>query len=60
MIELMILWFIQLVSNLFPTVLTVQTDQAGIIGLVRKLHGLGMTILNVQIVSDGGEFAEID
>ena len=27
------------------TVLKVHTDQAGIVGLVRRLHGLGMTIL---------------
>jgi hypothetical protein len=36
------------------TVLNVHADQAGIVGLVRRLHGLGMTILQVQIVSDGG------
>jgi hypothetical protein len=34
------------------TVLNVHTDQAGIVGLVRRLHGLGMTILQIQIVSD--------
>lgn len=34
------------------TVLSVQTDQAGIVGLVRRLHGLGITILQLQIVSD--------
>lgn len=33
------------------TVLTVYTDQSGIVGLVRKLHGLGMTILQLQVVS---------
>jgi hypothetical protein len=32
------------------TVLSVHTDQAGIVGLVRRLHGLGMTILKFQIV----------
>lgn len=32
------------------TVLDVKTDQAGIVGLVRRLHGLGMTIQKVQIV----------
>jgi hypothetical protein len=26
------------------TVLNVHTDQSGIVGLVRRLHGLGMTI----------------
>jgi hypothetical protein len=35
------------------TVLNVHTDQSGIVGLVRRLHGLGMTILLLQIVSDG-------
>jgi len=34
------------------TVLNVHTDQAGIVGLVRRLHGLGMTILQFQIVSE--------
>lgn len=33
-------------------VLYVHTDQSGIVGLVRRLHGLGMTILQLQIVSD--------
>ena len=35
------------------TVLHVHTDQSGILGLVRRLHGLGMTILQLQIVSEG-------
>lgn len=35
------------------TVLKVCTDQAGIVGLVRRLHGLGITILQVQVVKDG-------
>jgi hypothetical protein len=35
------------------TVLHVHTDQSGIVGLVRRLHGLEMTILQVQIVSEG-------
>ena len=34
-------------------VLEVHTDQSGIVGLVRRLHGLGMTILQFQIVSVG-------
>ena len=42
------------------TVLDVHTDQAGIVGLVRRLHGLGMTILQLQIVSDGGKAAEVE
>ena len=40
------------------TVLMMHTDQSGIVGLVRRLHGLGMTILQLQIVSDGGKAAE--
>ena len=35
------------------TVFNVHTDQAGIIGLVRRLHGLGLTILQFQIIADG-------
>jgi len=40
------------------TVLTMHTDQSGMVGLVRRLHGLGMTIMQLQIVSDGGKAAE--
>jgi hypothetical protein len=32
------------------TVLIVYTDQSGIIGLLRRLHGLGMTILQLQVL----------
>ena len=32
------------------TVLNVHTDQSGIVGLVRRLHGLGMTIQQFQII----------
>ncbi len=32
------------------TVLDVNADQAGIVGLVRRLHGLGITIQRFQIV----------
>jgi len=42
------------------TVLKMHTDQAGIVGLVRRLHGPGMTILQLQIVSDGGKAAEVE
>jgi hypothetical protein len=34
------------------TVLVVHVDQSGIVGLVRRLHGLGITILQLQIVSE--------
>ncbi len=37
------------------TVLHVNTDQAGIVGLVRRLHGLGITILQLQIVPRAGK-----
>jgi len=37
------------------TVLNVHTDQSGIVGLVRRLHGLGMTILQLEIISDEGK-----
>jgi hypothetical protein len=37
------------------TVLNVHTDQSGIVGLVRRLHGLGMTIQQVQIITQKGE-----
>ena len=40
------------------TVLKMHTDQSGIVGLVRRLHGLGITILQFQIVSDGGKASE--
>jgi hypothetical protein len=33
------------------TVLNVTTDQSGIVGLVRRLHGLGITILQFRIIS---------
>ena len=39
------------------TVINVHADQSGIVGLVRKLHGLGITILQLRIVSDGGKAA---
>ena len=41
-------------------VLEVHTDQSGIVGLVRRMHGLGMTILQVQIISEGGKTAEVE
>lgn len=33
------------------TVLNIHTHQSGIVGLVRRLHGLGMTILQLQIIT---------
>jgi hypothetical protein len=34
------------------TVLDVHTDQSAILGLVRNLHGLGMTILRFQMIKE--------
>jgi hypothetical protein len=42
------------------TVVNVHTDQAGIVGLVRRLHGLGITIQQLNIVSARGNTAEDD
>lgn len=42
------------------TVLEVHTDQSGIVGLVRRLHGLGMTILQFRIVSDEGQAPDVE
>ena len=33
------------------TFLDVHTDQSGIVGLVRRLHGLGITILQIQTIT---------
>ena len=33
------------------TVLNVHTDQSGIVGLLRKMHGLGITILQFQMIT---------
>jgi hypothetical protein len=40
------------------TVLTVKSDQAGIVGLVRRLHGVGMAIMQVQVVTSGDDAAQ--
>jgi hypothetical protein len=39
------------------TVLDVITDQAGIVGLVRRLHGLGITIQQFQVIQAGSAIA---
>ncbi len=39
------------------TVLDVKTDQAGIVGLVRRLHGLGITIQQFQVIQAGSASA---
>ena len=40
------------------TILNVYADQAGIVGLVRRLHSLGMTILQLQTVTNEDKAAE--
>lgn len=42
------------------TLLDVHADQAGMVGLVRRLHGLRITILQLEIVPQGGKAAEVD
>jgi len=34
------------------TVLKMHSDQSGIVGLVRRLHGLGITIIQFRIISE--------
>lgn len=34
------------------TVISLYTDQSGLIGLLRRLHGLGMTIQQLQILEE--------
>jgi hypothetical protein len=33
------------------TSIRVHTDQSGVVGLIRSLHGLGLTILKVELVT---------
>lgn len=33
------------------TTLTLQTDQSGIIGMIRHLHGLGLTLISISFTS---------
>lgn len=35
------------------TLLTVCTDQSGLVGLIRHLHGLGLVLLSVVCCSEG-------
>ena len=39
------------------TLIDVHTDQSGIVGLVRRLHGLGITIQQLQVVQAGSAIA---
>ena len=34
------------------TLLTIVTDQAGLVGLIRRLHGLGVVLVSVQQVPE--------
>jgi len=42
------------------TVLNVDTDHSGIVRLVRRIYGLGITILQLKIVLDGGNASEVE
>ncbi len=42
------------------TAFDVHTDQSGIVGLVRRLHGLGMTILQLRIISNEGKAQRVE
>ena len=33
------------------TIINVYTDQSGVVGLIRRLHGLGLTILKVELIT---------
>jgi hypothetical protein len=33
------------------TILSVHTDQSGVVGLIRRIHGLGLTILKVELIT---------
>ena len=32
------------------TIINVHTDQSGVVGLIRRIHGLGLTILKVELI----------
>ena len=32
------------------TIIHVHTDQSGVVGLIRRIHGLGLTILKVELI----------
>jgi hypothetical protein len=42
-------------ADLEATLLSVGTDQSGLIGLIRHLHGLGFVLLSVSRVETKGE-----
>jgi hypothetical protein len=33
------------------TIINVHTDQSGVVGLIRRFHGLGLTILKVELIT---------
>jgi hypothetical protein len=33
------------------TIINVHTDQSGVVGLIRRIHGLGLTILKVELIT---------
>ncbi|MGE5123040.1 MAG: hypothetical protein ACM3H7_00860 [Acidobacteriaceae bacterium] len=42
------------------SVLSIHTDQSGIVGLVRRLHGSGMTILQLQVVTGNMRSGDVE
>jgi hypothetical protein len=32
------------------TIINIHTDQSGVVGLIRRIHGLGLTILKVELI----------
>ncbi len=41
--------------GLQPTLFKVVTDQAGLVGLIRRMHGLGTVLLSIRQVSTGSK-----
>ncbi len=41
--------------GLQPTLFKVVADQAGLVGLVRRMHGLGIVLLSIRQVSTGSK-----
>jgi len=33
------------------TIIHAQTDQSGVVGLIRRIHGLGLTILKMELIT---------
>jgi hypothetical protein len=33
------------------TIINIRADQSGVVGLIRRIHGLGLTILKVELIT---------